>query len=195
MKHLADDQRTRLTKGLIRRAFTSLLEEKPIQRVAVTELCQRAGINRSTFYAHYDDVYDLRRQIEDDILGEFQKAFSPLLGDGEAALSPLETTTWFYRFLRENADVYPIALGENGDKDFVLRLLSLGREGCLRGYSRQFPGATPRQLEYFYAFASNGHIGLLRQWMEEGMVTPAEEMARMAENIMLRGMEFLQGKI
>ena len=52
MKELENDRRTRLTKALIRQAFTSLLEEKPIQRIAVTELCQRAGINRSTFFRH-----------------------------------------------------------------------------------------------------------------------------------------------
>ena len=77
MKELENDRRTRLTKALIRQAFTSLLEEKPIQRIAVTELCQRAGINRSTFYAHYDDIYDLLQQIEEDMLRDFQQALAP----------------------------------------------------------------------------------------------------------------------
>ena len=89
MKELENDRRTRLTKALIRQAFTSLLEEKPIQRIAVTELCQRAGINRSTFYAHYDDIYDLLQQIEEDMLRDFQQALAPLLEANLEMLSPL----------------------------------------------------------------------------------------------------------
>ena len=50
-------------KARIRQAFTKLLREKPIQRIAVKELCQEAGVNRSTFYAHYQDIYDLLTKI------------------------------------------------------------------------------------------------------------------------------------
>lgn len=192
MKELENDRRTRLTKALIRQAFTSLLEEKPIQRIAVTELCQRAGINRSTFYAHYGDIYDLLQQIEEDMLRDFQQALAPLLEADLEMLSPLQITTGIYRCLKDNADLCTVTLGEHGDKDFALRLVSIGRESYLRAYSRQFPAATRRQLEYFYAFASGGHMGLLRQWVEEGMAASPEEMALAAENIMRYGMEFLQ---
>ena len=73
------DQRTRLTKMLIRKAFTELLREKQVQNITVKELCQTAGINRGTFYSHYTDIYDLLQQIEDEITEEFQKSLQPLL--------------------------------------------------------------------------------------------------------------------
>lgn len=60
-----NDQRIRLTKMLIRKAFTELLQNKPVQSISVKELCTAAGINRGTFYAHYTDIYDLMHQIED----------------------------------------------------------------------------------------------------------------------------------
>ena len=50
-----------------------------------------------------------------------------------------------------------------------------------------------KRQEYFYAFVSNGQIGLLQKWLEEGMTTSVEEMAQMAQNIMLHGMDFLRG--
>ena len=62
------DHRIRVTKMLIRRALTDLLRQKPIQSISIKELCETAGINRGTFYAHYTDIYDLRKQIEDDML-------------------------------------------------------------------------------------------------------------------------------
>ena len=54
-----EDHRTRLTKMMILNAMTGLLKEKPIQNITVKELCERAEINRGTFYLHYHDIYDL----------------------------------------------------------------------------------------------------------------------------------------
>ena len=68
------DYRVRVTKMLIRKEFTQLLKEKPVQSITVRELCERTGINRSTFYNHYQDVYDLLEQIENEMLGETQRA-------------------------------------------------------------------------------------------------------------------------
>lgn len=59
MKSKGKDYRTRVTKMLIRKAFTDMLKEKPIQSITIKELCETAGINRGTFYSHYSDIYDL----------------------------------------------------------------------------------------------------------------------------------------
>lgn len=61
---MANDYRVRVTKMLIRKEFTELLKTKPVQSITVREICERTGINRSTFYNHYTDVYDLLEQIE-----------------------------------------------------------------------------------------------------------------------------------
>ena len=195
------DSRTKLTQSLIRQAFTGLLQQKHIQRITVKELCQKAGINRSTFYAHYMDIYDLLQKLEEDMVEDFQRALKPLLagvpdpgpGTGMEEPSLLEIITGIYQCLRDNVDICTVTLGEYGDKAFAVRLLSLGWESCLAAYSNHLWGASPRQLEYFYAFVSNGHIGLLQKWLEEGMTTSVEEMAQMAQNIMLHGMDFLWG--
>ena len=63
MKNFIKDHRVRVTRMLLRKAFLELLSRKPIQSISVRELCEEAGINRSTFYAHYKDVYDLREQM------------------------------------------------------------------------------------------------------------------------------------
>ena len=47
-------------------------------------------------------------------------------------------------------------------------------------------------MEYYYAFVSSGCIGLLQKWLADGMVVPAEEIARMAEELMLRSVGFLR---
>ena len=67
MKTPANDHRVRVTKMLIRRAFTDLLKQKPLQSITIKELCAAAGINRGTFYAHYTDIYDLLAKIEEEM--------------------------------------------------------------------------------------------------------------------------------
>lgn len=203
MRDTGNDQRTQLTYSLLRQAFTDLLQRKPIQRITVKELCQKAGVNRSTFYAHYMDIYDLLEKLEEDMVEDFQQALEPLLNAGTEASSTedsqleepslLRIMTGIYQCLKDNVDICTVTLGEHGDKTFAVRLLSLGWESCLAAYSNHLWGASPRQLEYFYAFVSNGHIGLLQKWQEEGMTTSVEEMAQMAQNIMLHGMDFLRG--
>ena len=90
MKNVTNDRRTRVTRLLIRRAFTELLRRKPIQSITVKELCEEAGINRGTFYAHYTDIYALRDAIEalgGDVEGCLQHYFHlPMLWgrDGKA---------------------------------------------------------------------------------------------------------------
>lgn len=194
MKNFTNDHRTRVTKMLIRKAFTGLLSQKPIQSISIKELCEQAGINRGTFYSHYTDIYDLRDQIENEMFRDFEQAMEPLLHMGEKQLTPVQITTEIFRCLKENSDLCIVTLGNYGDKAFALKLINLGREKCVESYSRYFENATQKQIEYFYAFACSGCIGLLQKWLSEGMVTSAEEIAQMAEDIMVEGMGFLKRK-
>ena len=187
----ANDHRTRVTKLLIRKAFTGLLREKPIQSISVKELCQAAGINRGTFYAHYTDMYDLRDQIEQEMMDNFQMALKLMLEQEPGEVTPVRLTAGIFQCLKDNSDMCTVTLGQYGDKEFAARLITLGRERYVELYRRYFQNATARQLEYYYVFVSAGCIGLLEKWMSEGMAASAEEMAAMAESIMARGIGFL----
>lgn len=186
-----NDQRVRLTNMLIRKALTSLLKQKPLQSISIKELCDLAGINRGTFYAHYTDIYDLMEKMEADMLSDFQQAMAPLLSAQGNDLTPLKITAGIFQCLKENADLCVVTLGPFGDKAFAAKLLAVGREKCLECYSQQFTGASPSQLEYYYAFVSAGCIGLLEKWLSDGMTASPEQIAKTAVEIMLKGIGFL----
>ena len=63
-KEVKMDSRVRYTKKAIAGAFLERLEEKPVNRITVREVCDGAGINRSTFYKYYHDCFDLMEQLE-----------------------------------------------------------------------------------------------------------------------------------
>lgn len=164
---------------LIRRAFTTLLRQKPIQSISVKELCELAEINRGTFYAHYTDIYDLRDQIEQEMQTDFAKALEPLLSLDDSQLTPIQVTAGIFQCLADNSDLCVVTLGDYGDKAFAMRLLNMGREKCMESYTRYFEGVSPSKVEYYYAFVSSGLHRLLQKWLADGMVVPAEEIARM----------------
>ena len=59
------DLRYSRTDRLLQEAFLELLKVKSVDRITIRDLTERAGINRCTFYHHYQDIYDLLEQIED----------------------------------------------------------------------------------------------------------------------------------
>ncbi len=53
-------------------ALISLLETKDFADITIMDICNKAGVNRSTFYAHYDNTYDLLKETHAGLIGNFQ---------------------------------------------------------------------------------------------------------------------------
>lgn len=66
------DRRTVRTRSSIINAFLELRSYREIERITVKELCEKAAINKSTFYTHFSDIYALseylEKQVADDII-------------------------------------------------------------------------------------------------------------------------------
>lgn len=92
-----NNQHHRKTIAAIDTAFVSLLKEKELKDISVSELCERADVNRSTFYENYADVFALANAYSEKI--ENQAADQPHT-DGEFA--------WIFDYIKSNADVFEI---------------------------------------------------------------------------------------
>ena len=62
------DLRIEKTKNCIINAFIELRSRKELEKITVKELCEKAQVNKSTFYTHYHDIYDLSEQLENDLV-------------------------------------------------------------------------------------------------------------------------------
>lgn len=80
------NQRTVQTEQKIKWVFLELLNEKELNRISVSEICQKANIHRTTFYVHYKDVADLMeqliREMYEQIMGFFVQEGEPVKSDG-----------------------------------------------------------------------------------------------------------------
>ena len=68
MTSRSPDRRTRKTQAALHNALITLLNGKPLDQITITELTRQADVNRATFYAHYSNVYDLFRHVEEDFM-------------------------------------------------------------------------------------------------------------------------------
>lgn len=70
------DKRIIKSKDNIKNAFIELRTKKELRKITVKELCEKANINKSTFYAHYEDIFDLSNQIENDVVEQIIASIS-----------------------------------------------------------------------------------------------------------------------
>lgn len=83
------DLRIVKTKKAIHEAFLDIRKNTPLEKVKVCDICDRALINKSTFYAHYQDVYVLSREMENAAIDHFFEEFKEkdlLISDPESFL-------------------------------------------------------------------------------------------------------------
>lgn len=192
MKKFTNDHRAKVTQMLIRQAFTELLKQKPIQNISIRELCERAGINRGTFYAHYLDIYDLRDSLENEMFEKFDQALKDQLEANNGAVSPVRVTAELFQCLKDHSDLCVVTLGEYGDKNFLLKLVTRARQIGMESYVKYFADVSPQKIDYFYAYISSGCMGLVQKWIEDGMTVPVSEMASMTQDMIVQGIRFLK---
>jgi len=184
------EHRVQITKRLLREALTAMLIEKPLSAITVKELCERAQLNRGTFYAHYADVYDLLEQIEAEMAAGFRAALEPILS-AAGELRPPAVTKKIFECIEANADLCRVIVGPYGDKEFGRELLRSSKESCLKSCLRFFPSAEPWQIDAYFSFVTGGCYALMERWLREGMKESPERLADAAEKIMEHGIAFL----
>ena len=68
------DRRVRKTKAQLRAGLARLMQKKSIKEITVKELVDEVDINRSTFYLHYSDIYQMLESIENELMDEIAQA-------------------------------------------------------------------------------------------------------------------------
>lgn len=169
------DARVRYTKMMIRSSFIELLREKPVAKVSVTELCERAGINRATFYAHYADPSDLLRSIEEEFMSELSRWVGPAISARSSGTLE-ETLTAIIEYIGENAAVCSVLLSSSGDANFQAKVVDAVEQPFLSSFS--YDGSR-EEAKYYYTFAADGSVGMIKKWLAGGMKIPPKTLAGM----------------
>ncbi|MFB9330247.1 TetR/AcrR family transcriptional regulator C-terminal domain-containing protein [Paenibacillus aurantiacus] len=187
------DRRKERTKQLLHVALLELIEERGLEGITVSDLTQRAEINRGTFYLHYKDVPDMLDQSKMAFLQGFKTLLAKLdvASVVEKAISD-ETDPGMveiFAFIAENADMFRLLLGPGGDSFFGDQVIELLKEYLydklpfwqLEQARLQIPS------DFLIAYVSAANLGFLHHWLESGMQQSPEEFARMVVRLVRVG--------
>jgi len=192
-KKNTDDRRVRRTKKLLKDSLASLLMEKDINDITVKEIVDLADINRGTFYLHYKDIYDMLNQIENDMICDLEEIANKFPG---AVLkgAPKPYIEEIFQYVKENQEFCRMLLGSHGDMAFVEKLKEMVEDKCFRSIMEACPENELQSYEFFASFTVSGCIGLLQNWMEQGMKITPDKLAQVADDLIQNGVNFLHSK-
>lgn len=180
------DLRYSRTDRQLQEAFLELLNVKPVERITIRDLTERAGINRCTFYHHYQDIYDLLEQIEDGVMEhvlEMMRGFHP---NREEDVSR-RYFECFCQYIYENRTVYCV-LTSGQESRFIRKLLKMISE-YMSGLSEKEYVDDKLGREYAVAYSIGGVVGVLHKWMKEGFESEPVLVAGYISNVFLNGMK------
>lgn len=186
MSGVKQDRRTRYTRTALKESLMGLMAQKDINKITIKELCQQADVNRSTFYAHYRDQYDLLRQVEDEILDEINANLTNLdVYDSGVTFRILEN---IFRYIQDNSDFCRLLLSERGDVTFQKRVMDLCQGRYIEQWLTSRRDIGPETVEYLYLYLVNGSIGVVQNWLRTGMEKTPGEMAELLLRLINQGM-------
>ena len=188
-----EDRRVRKTRKQLRMALMTLLLKKDIEHITVRDVSELADVNRGTFYAHYKDVEELLRQLEDELFSELQALGEKYREkfDEEDALAYL---TEVFALAGENSDMVYALHATTVDMDFQNRLHRELTTQYLAVFMEKL-GLSGSNAELVVAFITSGVIAAAIKWIEGGKEETPEELAQLCGALVQRGVQSFRNEV
>ena len=175
-KGLTESRRTRYTRAAMQDALIELLRDQALGDITVKALCERADVNRSTFYAHYSSIEELLHDIEDDTMAWVTAALDQLMKQPDPA-GIEHIIERVCRYIADNRNHLQVLMSPKADVGFQQQLLELiyGRQSMVE--RMQTGAATPQEAQMRMRFAVSGSIGLIQHWLATDLAATPESVA------------------
>ena len=171
-------------------ALIALLEEKDLEYITVKEICHQAGVNRSTFYLHYETIADLVNETLEMINRRFLSYFSQqeedVLGNMDSrerkdlVLVTREYLLPYLRFIQDNKKVYRAAFRNPSSMQAHVRYGEL-KQHILGPILERFE-ITASHRPYYMAYYVEGIIAIVKEWLRQDCADEVEMIAGIIES-------------
>jgi AcrR family transcriptional regulator len=173
-----EDLRVRRTRKLLQQAFIECTIEKGFAAITVRDITERAMVNRSTFYRHYLDKYDLLEQYMNEMYDSFEEQ------QGVAGSNPPEVSSSLIDLLKhiqQFAGFYRVMLGMQGELLFTQRFRHKIEKGFFSCFNQAFPELIDQPdappLDLMLKVVSSAGCGAIIWWLEQEQPSPPEKFA------------------
>lgn len=159
------------TKKRISLALYALLMRKPYDEISVSDICRKADVSRVSFYHYYDKKDDILIQFSDERFAEFFYDFTKL-----ESLTFEDLIIEIFRFLKKNSRNLAILRYANRENILLEQFYSYGRYIFSNNQTSKI--LKGKDNPFLIPFLVGGLFQVIMRWLDEGMVTPPEEIAK-----------------
>lgn len=161
--NIKNNKRRKESQNKIEKAFVELLQNREIKDISVSDIIKMTGLNRSTFYANYLDVYDLADKVRIDLENDFNSLFV----DYDTATEDSGALRMFTH-IKENQLFYKTYFKLCYDDKFLISIYD-----AKRAEKEQLT----ENIKYHIEFFRNGLNAIIKMWLSDGCKESPEEMA------------------
>lgn len=174
------DKRITKTKRRIKDSLVELMQETSLDKITVKDLCERAEINRNTFYYHYQTIQELFDEITDKFIDEII-----------AATQGGSDIYWYFRAMCDvyvkNHDLVSAVLAKHLNVKFYFRYCDVATEIFETEVAKLNPLLDSEILRMLSVYHIHSSIGLLSTWVAQGMKRDPDEIATLLTDLLQNG--------
>ncbi len=159
-----NNKRKRESIDKIEKSFINMLQKKEINQISVTDICKDTGLNRSTFYANFIDIYDLADKMREKLEKDFEAQFSE---------NTARNAITMFHHIYENQLFYKTYFKLGYDEKHQPYIYDTTRA------EKDFKG---KHIKYHIEFFRNGINSIIKMWLADGCKETPEEMAEILES-------------
>ena len=173
------DTRVQYTKHIFSKTLIELLKEKPISKITVKEICDLAGLNRGTFYLHYDSPESLLKDVEETFVEEHRKKLFSFWRENRN-ISMMEV---MFTFIEESEDFFKVLLSPNGDLNFVINIMDQTKDQIVNEWLEEFPKYSREDCEFVFDYVTSGSTRSIINWLNSENKMPVKEFTQKMERL------------
>lgn len=177
------------TALLMDEALLVLLEKKEYEFITVKEICEKAGVNRSTFYLHYQSIDNLLFETIEMINKRFNSSFDnkkinpQILKKEDLFLIDDNYLIPYLKFIKDNKNIYKLI----HNNPYLFRKQQVFE----KLYNELFSvildkyGVKEEEKEYIFAFFSFGLVAVIQKWIENDCKEDIEKMVELMKKVIM----------
>ncbi|GAA0116235.1 TetR/AcrR family transcriptional regulator [Clostridium senegalense] len=191
MKNNNVDKRSVKTKKRLEDILFNLLKVKDINKITVKEITTLADINRSTFYDHYSDIYDLLESVQNKILYDIN-AINKNITINSFNNSDLNQLSILLKYIKDNKEVFKILLNGHGNMQFMASFRRIITEKFLKDVIGKSTHINKEHYNLISSFYISGCIGLIQNWVKNDTKIPIEKLKEIMNVLIVNSISSLQ---
>ena len=166
--------------------FWDLYKERGIHKITVTKICNMAHVNRSTFYAHFIDIYDVLDKIEEKVIIplEFKKVVFDKLIRAEGNNIFLDKIMLFFD---KNIEYLTVLLGKHGDPEFRFKLINKLTSSLIP--SMNIKNEDKSRMELLFEYQNAAVISVIMKWYDQNNNISKEDLLKLLIDVTSNGIQ------